>query len=231
MYFSARSASWPPLLFHRTTRCHSVFSCFSPPCAVHCRLVARERVATREPLLVLRTSGSAPKFPISMTLFRLRLTKNLRTLGGSGPRATTVYDPQVILSIKDTPLVPLFCRHPRRGDGSAQHHRILHGTAVIARPPCHLTEPQRFIQPAGASVRLAHLEVHHAHPPGRQCGEHLLYQRPSHAATPMRQRHSEVEDLALVRGAMRDHVARDQAARLRDEERDARRHALREVAA
>src|SRR5437868_9130273 len=70
MYFSARSASWNPLLFQHTTRCHSVFSCFSPPCPVHCRLVASDSVATREPLLVLRTSGSAPKFPISMTLFR-----------------------------------------------------------------------------------------------------------------------------------------------------------------
>src|SRR5437660_1034674 len=146
----ATRASRAPLLFQQITRCHSVFSCFSPLWPVHCRLVASDSVATREPLLVLRTSGSAPKFPISMTLFRLRLTKNLRTLGGPGPRATTVYDPQVILSIKDTPLVPLFCRHPDRGNGSAQHHHILHGTAVIARPPCHLAEPQRFIQPAGA---------------------------------------------------------------------------------
>src|SRR2546425_12169090 len=83
MYFSAKSANWAPLLFQQITRCHSVFSCFSPPCPVHCRLVASESVATREPLLVLRTSGSAPKFPISMTLFRLRLTTNLQMLGGS----------------------------------------------------------------------------------------------------------------------------------------------------
>src|SRR5438034_3889266 len=88
MYFSARSASWAPLplLFQQITRCHSVFSCFSPLCPVHCRPVARDNVATREPLLVLRTSGSAPKFPISMTLLRLRLTTDLQTLGGSGPR-------------------------------------------------------------------------------------------------------------------------------------------------
>src|SRR5437763_6325498 len=86
MYFSARSASWNPLLFQHTTRCHSVFSCFSPPCPVHCRLVASDSVATREPLVVLRTSGSAPKFPISMTLLRLRLTTDLRALGGSGTK-------------------------------------------------------------------------------------------------------------------------------------------------
>src|SRR2546428_12867738 len=86
MYFSARSASWAPLLFQRMTRCHSVFSCFSPPCPDHCRLVANERLATREPLLVLRTSGSAPKFPISMTLFRLRLTTDLPAIRRGGAK-------------------------------------------------------------------------------------------------------------------------------------------------
>src|SRR5438309_845550 len=111
MYFSARSASWAPLLFQQMTRCHSVFSCFSPPCPVHWRLVARERFATREPLVVLRTSGSAPKFPNIMTLFRLRLTTGLQTIGGRGPRVTTVYESQVILSIKDTPLGLKFCRY------------------------------------------------------------------------------------------------------------------------
>src|SRR5947209_18725845 len=86
MYFSARSASWAALLFQQTTRCHSVFSCFSPPCPVHCRLVADESVATREPWLVLGIWGSAPQFPISITVLRLRLTTYLQTLGGSGSR-------------------------------------------------------------------------------------------------------------------------------------------------
>src|SRR2546425_10908679 len=120
MYFSATSASWAPLLFQQITRCHSVFSCFSPPCPVHCRLVASERFATREPLVVLRTSGSAPKFPISMTLFRLRLTTGLQTMGGRGPRASTVYESQVILSIKDTPLGLKFCGYPGGRDGSPE---------------------------------------------------------------------------------------------------------------
>src|SRR5256885_4570713 len=91
MYFSARSASWAPLLFQQITRCHSVFSCFSPPCPVHCRLVASDNVATREPLLVLRTSGSAPKFPISMTLLRLRLTTTSPTYGGGGTKGEEQY--------------------------------------------------------------------------------------------------------------------------------------------
>src|SRR5436853_3287298 len=128
MYFSARAASWAPLLFQQITRCHSVFSSFSPPCPVHCRLVARDNVATREPLLVLRTSGSAPKFPISMTLLSLRLTTDLQTLGGSGPRATTVYDPQAILSIKDTTLVLNMCRPPLRSNHIPQIHLVLHTT-------------------------------------------------------------------------------------------------------
>src|SRR6266568_5141524 len=222
MYFSARSASWAPLLFQQITRCHSVFSCFSPPWLVHCRLVARDNVATREPLLVLRTSGSAPKFPISMTLLRLRLTTDLQTLGGSGPRATTVYDPQVILSIKDTPLVLKFCR---------QHDRVFDGPAVVPGPSGHLPEAERFVQPPGAGVRLAHLEIHHADTSCGQGGEHLLHQGPPQAAAPMGPRHSEVEDLPLVRRVMGDHVAPDQAAHLRDEERNSRRHAFREIAA
>src|SRR6266550_3689935 len=49
-------------------------------------LVATERVATREPLFVLRTSGSAPKFPIIMTLLRLRLTTTSSDNAGVGPR-------------------------------------------------------------------------------------------------------------------------------------------------
>src|SRR5436190_10803013 len=151
MYFSARSASWAPLLFQQITRCHSVFSCFSPPCPVHCRLVASDNVATREPLLVLRTSGSAPKFPISMTLLRLRLTTDLQTLGGSGPRATTVYDPQVILSIKDTPLVLKFCRPPPPppcGTGRPEHPDTLEAPPVIARHPRHLPPPPRPLHAA-----------------------------------------------------------------------------------
>src|SRR3989442_13936436 len=152
MYFSARSASWAPLLFQQTTRCHSVFSCFSPPCPVHCRLVASDTVATREPLLVLRTSGSAPKFPISMTLLRLRLTKDLQTLGGSGPRATTVYDPQVILSIKDTPLVLKFCRPPRPPPPphrSPENPPTPAGPPARARPPPPPPPPAPPRHPAG----------------------------------------------------------------------------------
>src|SRR5687767_11080889 len=68
------SASVDAFEFHTTQRCHSVFSCFSPDAAFHERLVASENVATRLPPDVERTSGSAPRLPLNVTLFRLRLT-------------------------------------------------------------------------------------------------------------------------------------------------------------
>src|SRR6476619_7246624 len=73
-YFSTMSASCEPLVFHTTQRCHSVFSCFAPAASFHVRLVASEKVATRLPPVVERTSGSFPRFPIRVTLFKLRLT-------------------------------------------------------------------------------------------------------------------------------------------------------------
>src|SRR6478609_11618814 len=67
------SASVDALLFQTTQRCHSVFSCLSPLGPLQLRLVASENVATRLPPVVERTSGSAPRFPIRVTLLRLRL--------------------------------------------------------------------------------------------------------------------------------------------------------------
>src|SRR5260221_491111 len=230
MYFSARSASWAPLLFQQITRCHSVFSCFSPPCPVHCRLVATDNVATREPLLVLRTSGSAPKFPISMTLLRLRLTTDLQTLGGSGPRATTVYDPQVILSIKDTPLVLKFCRPPLCSNGSPKDHCILDRPPIVTRPARDRAEPERLIHLPGLGVRRPHLEVHSADAAPGELLEHTRYQGATDPLASVCCRHAQVQDLSLVGGAVRDDVARDAAVPFGHEERYPRRDALREVA-
>src|ERR1051325_8930188 len=74
MYFSTMSASCEPLLFQATHLCHSVFSCLLPDASFQARLVASEKVATRLPPEVERTSGSLPRFPINVTLFKLRLT-------------------------------------------------------------------------------------------------------------------------------------------------------------
>src|ERR671932_2841719 len=68
------SASCDVLVFQTTQRCHSVFSCRAPLASFQERLVASENVATRLPPVVERTSGSLPRFPIKLTLFRLRLT-------------------------------------------------------------------------------------------------------------------------------------------------------------
>src|SRR6185503_15201538 len=68
------SASVEVLEFQTTQRCHSVFSCFWPLASFHERLVASENVATLLPPVVDRTSGSLPRFPIRITLFKLRLT-------------------------------------------------------------------------------------------------------------------------------------------------------------
>src|SRR6185503_10110243 len=70
------SARVDDLVFHTTHRCHSVFSCLAPDASFHDRLVASEKVATRLPPVVERTSGSFPRFPISVTLFKLRLTNS-----------------------------------------------------------------------------------------------------------------------------------------------------------
>ena len=45
---------------------------------INWRLVASEIVATRDPFVVLRTSGSAPRLPMRVALFRLRLTRTSR---------------------------------------------------------------------------------------------------------------------------------------------------------
>src|SRR5215207_10286157 len=73
-YFSTMSASCEPLVFQTTQRCHSVFSCLSPAWLFQERLVASEKVATRFPPVVDRTSGSFPRLPINVTLFQLRPT-------------------------------------------------------------------------------------------------------------------------------------------------------------
>src|SRR2546422_10719784 len=208
---------------------HSVFPCFSPLCPVHCRPVARDNVATREPLLVLRTSGSAPKFPISMTLLRLRLTTDLQTLGGSGPRATTVYDPQVILSIKDTPLVLKFCRPPLCSNGSPQNHRVLDRAPVVPRPARDLAEAERLVQLPGRRVRCPHFEIHRADAQPGKFLEHALDQRATDPLASMCRRDAQIEDFSLVGGAVRDDVASDHALPFGHEERYARRHALREI--
>src|SRR5690606_10262276 len=68
-YSAATSASRPK----NATLCHSVRSCQSPVClSFHASLVASRTFVTALPFGMERVSGSAPKRPISCTLFKLR---------------------------------------------------------------------------------------------------------------------------------------------------------------
>src|SRR5690606_1801299 len=67
-YCSTTSASLPK----KVRRCQSVFSCCWPSRPDHWRFVARDRLATLVPPVVIRISGSLPTLPINWTLFRLR---------------------------------------------------------------------------------------------------------------------------------------------------------------
>src|SRR3982751_3756262 len=104
------SASCELFVFHTTQRCHSVFSCFAPPASFHVRLVASENVATRLPPVVERTSGSFPRFPIKVTLLRLRLTNSSWRENGLTRRSR--YDPVQVFA------QPIGCRT----ESSTAHH-------------------------------------------------------------------------------------------------------------
>jgi hypothetical protein len=58
-------------LFQATTLNHSVASRRSPSDVTQVRLVATLKVVTGLPLGVYRISGSRPRFPIIITLFKL----------------------------------------------------------------------------------------------------------------------------------------------------------------
>src|SRR6266851_1160580 len=78
---------------------------------------------------------------------------NLRRLCRSGSKGCpTLYKSQVILSIKDTPLVPKLCI-------TSQDDGILRRPPVVLLPATRLLEPMGGIERASRCVRLAHLEV------------------------------------------------------------------------
>src|SRR3954466_1930195 len=145
--FSTTSARPVPLVFHTTHRCHSVFSCFSPFGEFHDLLVASEKVATRLPPVVERTSGSLPRFPISCTLFRLLLTVPpgessvlaQNSIGGpQGPRKPT------ISAVSKTSRCSLFVAH-RGLENASQHERIFHRAPIVAFAPANLAKTLRLV--------------------------------------------------------------------------------------
>src|SRR5207249_823545 len=133
------------------------FSCFSPDWFFHWRLVARDSVATRDPLEVLRTSGSAPRVPISMTLFRLRLTSTSR-IRSLGPlewsrekyrSRTTSHQPKLRLLV---PTLRMLL------ESQSQDQGIFFGIPVIRRALAHRSEAMAEIEGLGRVVRFSHLE-------------------------------------------------------------------------
>src|SRR5437764_1131591 len=121
-------------------------------------------------------------------------------MGGRGPRASTVYESPVILSIQDTPPWLKFCRHSGGRNTGPENHRVFHRPPIVARPAAHGRKPQALIQPACCGVRFAHLEVNDPHPPVAQLLEQPLHQRSSDTAAPVHRGDAQVQDLPFVPG-------------------------------
>src|ERR1700741_4334549 len=105
----------------------------------------------------------------------------------------TLYKSQVILSTKDTPLVPKLCI-------KSQDDGVLGRPPVILLPPTNLLEPLRRVKRPRRRVRFPDLEVDL---PDAACGqrlENVLHEGASQAVTPTRGGHREIEDFALVGG-------------------------------
>ncbi len=114
----------------------------------------------------------------------------------------TLYKSQVILSIKDTPLVPKLCVNP-------EHDGILDRTAIIASPAADFLEAESAVHGPSARVRLAHLEVNLADAPPRERRDDFLNERAPGPAAPGVGRHSDVENLTFIGGVEGHDVADD----------------------
>src|SRR5581483_2531846 len=224
------SARLDPLLFHSTTRCHSVFSCCSPAWFFQRRLVASDSVATREPLAVLRTSGSAPRFPIRMTLFKLRLTRT-STVRSGRERGLTRAQYRTCNSLRQANL-----RHSYRfsvGSGrefKPEHQGVLPRAPVVAGPLAHRPEPGPPVERLCRHVRDPDLEEHLARAAAAERREPGLEQRAGDAPPPEGGLDREVQDLAAPAHFAPDQIPHDRGPALRHEpEAPRRRHRLAEA--
>src|SRR5882672_11825985 len=136
----------------------------------------------------------------------------------------TLYKSQVVLSIKDTPLVPKLRI-------KSQHDGVLDRPPVVLLPATRLLEAVGGVKRPRRGVRLAHFEVHLSHAAGRQGLENALHERASQPAAPSGRGHGEIQDLALVGRLERDDVAYDRSGsfRLGDEKVRIGRHAVAKV--
>src|SRR5436190_20521417 len=136
----------------------------------------------------------------------------------------TLYKSQVILSTKDTPLVPKLCI-------TSQHDRILDRPPIILLPTTELFEAMGGIQGASRGIRFTHLEVDLPGSARRQSRENLLHECTSQPVTPTRRRDGQVQDLSLVRCVERHDVPADRLApfRLGYQKQGIGRHAVAEI--
>src|ERR1700694_464941 len=214
-YFSTTSARPEPLLFHTTHRCHSVFSCFSPLGEFHDRLVASEKVATLLPPVVDRTSGSLPRFPISMTLFRLRLT--VPPGESSVPAQNSIGRAQgpgkpTISTVSKTALRSLAVA---LGDleSSPQHQRILDRPAVIVRPSSDLDESTRLVERPRSAVRFADLQERAANTSRAHLDQCRVQHLPREALSTEFRIYCDIQQLAVLSNGERDDISGDSLVR------------------
>src|SRR5207302_6780825 len=111
----------------------------------------------------------------------------------------TLYKSQVVLSIKDTPLVPKLCI-------KSEHDGVLDRAPVVLLPAAHLFESVRRVQCACRRVGFANLEVDLSGPPTAQHVEHPFHEGPSQPPTTALRRHRQVQDLALIGRVDRDDI-------------------------
>src|SRR6266498_1243617 len=103
----------------------------------------------------------------------------------------TLYKSQVILSTKDTPLVPKLCI-------KSQHDGVLDRPPVILLPATHFFEPLGRVECPSGRIRLTHLQVNLPRAARAKCFENTLHERTSQPVTPTRRGHGQIQDFALV---------------------------------
>ena len=116
----------------------------------------------------------------------------------------TLYKSQVILSTKDTPLVPKLCI-------KSQHDGVLHRPPVIPFPATSVLEAVGGIERACRRVRLAHLEVDLPDASADQRFQDVLHERAAEPIPATRRCDREVQDLTLVGSVEGDDVTDDRA--------------------
>src|SRR5688572_20365683 len=202
------SASLPFFVFHTMQRCHSVFSCFSPEALFHVRLVASEKLATRPPPVVERTSGSLPRFPMSMTLFRLRLTVppgESLVLAQNSKGAFQATSKPIISAVSKSArrFLLLAIRHLER---PPQHQRVLDRPPIVRAPPSDFREAARRVQRPGSLVRFPNLEKRAPHAARRQLDQHRVQHLSRQTPAAKRRSDRDVEYLAVLSDREPGHV-------------------------